>query len=57
MYSGRFLECGSCGEYHRENYHGDCRNDAERFSYDHLIQYFDPEIMEIVDLYEQEMEG
>jgi hypothetical protein len=54
MYSGKFYECGCCGEYHREGYYGDCRNDAERFSYDHLIQYFDPEIMEIIDLEEQD---
>lgn len=24
-------ECGSCGSYHRADYRGDCRNDAERF--------------------------
>lgn len=24
-------ECGCCGQYHRPNYWGDCRNDAERF--------------------------
>ena len=27
----RFAECGSCGAYHRADYWGDCRNDAERF--------------------------
>lgn len=24
-------ECGCCGAYHRKEYSGDCRNDAERF--------------------------
>lgn len=23
--------CGCCGAWHRKNYHGDCRNDDERF--------------------------
>ena len=27
-----FIECGCCGAYHRSDYWGDCRNDAERFS-------------------------
>ena len=26
-----FMECGSCGAYHRADYWGDCRNDEERF--------------------------
>lgn len=25
-------ECGSCGAYHRKDYWGDCRNDAQRFA-------------------------
>jgi len=25
------IECGCCGAYHRVEYRGDCRNDAERF--------------------------
>jgi hypothetical protein len=29
----KYVECGSCGEYHRADYWGDCRNDAERFDY------------------------
>jgi len=29
-------ECGSCGHYHRPEYRGDCRNDAERFTADRL---------------------
>ena len=24
--------CGCCDSYHRLDYHGDCRNDAERFA-------------------------
>lgn len=24
-------ECGCCGGYHRPDFYGDCRNDAERF--------------------------
>ncbi len=24
-------ECGCCGAYHRPEFDGDCRNDAERF--------------------------
>lgn len=25
------VECGCCGCWHRQEYDGDCRNDAERF--------------------------
>lgn len=32
----KYLECGCCGHYHRENYYGDCRNDDERFTLDDL---------------------
>ena len=32
----RYFECGSCGEFHREDYWGDCRNDEERFDIDEL---------------------
>ena len=28
----QIIECGCCGSFHREAYHGDCRNDAERFA-------------------------
>jgi hypothetical protein len=28
----RIVECGCCGSYHRAEYFGDCRNDAERFA-------------------------
>jgi len=26
-----FVECGCCGSYHRTDFHGDCREDSERF--------------------------
>ena len=25
------VECGSCDDYHREDFWGDCRNDSQRF--------------------------
>ena len=27
-----YIECGCCGQYHKIDYFGDCRNDIERFS-------------------------
>ena len=27
----RMVECGCCEHHHREDYMGDCRNDAQRF--------------------------
>jgi len=29
--AGELEECGCCGGYHRPDFHGDCRNDDERF--------------------------
>jgi predicted PP-loop superfamily ATPase len=29
--NGEFVECGCCGNYHRPEFGGDCRNDDERF--------------------------
>ena len=26
-----YVECGCCGEYHRADFGGDCREDSERF--------------------------
>ena len=26
-----FIECGSCGSFHRTDFLGDCREDSERF--------------------------
>lgn len=31
-----YVECGSCGHFHRAEFGGDCRNDAERFTADEL---------------------
>lgn len=28
----KIIECGCCCQYHRTDFHGDCRNDAERFA-------------------------
>lgn len=28
----KIIECGGCSHWHRVDYHGDCRNDAERFA-------------------------
>lgn len=28
----RYVLCGCCEQYHRRDYWGDCRNDAERFN-------------------------
>lgn len=27
-----FVECGCCGAYHRTDFTGDCREDAERYA-------------------------
>lgn len=27
-----FIECGCCGHYHKPDFWGDCRDDANRFS-------------------------
>lgn len=29
--SNVFVECGSCGSYHRIDFEGDCREDSERY--------------------------
>ena len=48
-----YVECGSCGQYHRATYWGDCRNDEERFNLEDI-----PKDALICDLEEQmEMEG
>lgn len=39
----KIIECTVCGEYHRLEYYGDCRNDDERFTYDDLIARFGEE--------------
>lgn len=45
--SNRFVECGCCGAYHRDDFTGDCRENSERF--------LDlPEDAEVVDLEDTE---
>jgi hypothetical protein len=43
-----YIECGCCGQYHRIDYYGDCRNDAERFTFEDI-----PETDNILTLEEQ----
>lgn len=31
MKAEEFVECGCCSAYHKKDYDGDCRNDAERY--------------------------
>jgi hypothetical protein len=31
-----FEECGCCGEYHPSDFHGDCRDDKNRFNYEQI---------------------
>lgn len=31
-----FEECGCCGEYHPSDFHGDCRDDKNRFNYEEI---------------------
>lgn len=26
-----YIECGCCGAFHRTDFHGDCREDSERY--------------------------
>lgn len=30
--TNKFIECGSCGAYHRLDFTGDCREDSERYN-------------------------
>uniref|UniRef100_A0A6M3LEB3 Uncharacterized protein n=1 Tax=viral metagenome TaxID=1070528 RepID=A0A6M3LEB3_9ZZZZ len=46
-----FVECGCCGSYHQIDFHGDCRDDGNRFHFDEL-----PEGADILTL-EEQMEG
>lgn len=44
-----YSECGCCGQFHRSNYWGDCRNDEERFNEEDIpkdatIHFLDPDI-------------
>jgi hypothetical protein len=44
-----YIECGCCGQYHRNDYYGDCRNDTERLNLEDI-----PEYAEIIGLGQQE---
>ena len=33
----KFYECGCCGQYHKQGYEGDCRNDSERYSTEEVV--------------------
>ena len=35
-----FSWCGCCEHYHRESFHGDCRQDDERFTRDEIVEKF-----------------
>ena len=37
-----FVECGSCGAYHKVDFYGDCRDDGERFGPDQLDEQYGP---------------
>jgi len=43
--SEHYVECGSCGQYHREAFAGDCRDDSERFAFHEL-----PSMAQVTDL-------
>jgi hypothetical protein len=45
--SNIFVECGSCGAYHRSDFEGDCREDSERYPEP------PPEAEEIISVEEQ----
>lgn len=32
----QFYECGCCGHYHLSAWHGDCRDDNNRFTYEQM---------------------
>lgn len=33
-----YVECGCCGRYHPQEWYGDCRDDAHRFSLDEILK-------------------
>jgi hypothetical protein len=57
-----FIECGCCGSYHLDTYHGDCRDDYNRFylnDFDAMISYRGARSytdFKIIDL-EEQMKG
>jgi len=47
----QYYFCGCCNSYHRNNFNGDCRNDAERFDSDQLNQLHGSFGWEEVDMF------
>jgi hypothetical protein len=35
----KYIECGCCGCFHREDFGGDCQDDSERWTYQELLEY------------------
>lgn len=50
-----FIECGSCGCYHKPDWYGDCRDDAHRFTFDQIPE--DARVLTIEEQMEDEDEG
>lgn len=48
-----FIECGCCGGYHPENFHGECRDNDNRFAPDKLDEKYGSEVWEEISLDEQ----
>jgi hypothetical protein len=38
-----FYDCGICEHYHPNGFHGDCRDDSNRFTADQLDERYGPE--------------
>jgi len=46
----QFYECGCCGHYHPVNWNGDCRDDANRFTWEDLdLKYGEDQWEEIFE--------
>ena len=45
-----FYECGICGHMHPINWNGDCRDDANRFTYDELDAKYGEDNWQEVDM-------
>ncbi len=48
-----YVECGSCGMYHLEDYYGDCRNNKQRFTFDQVFDEEEKGTAEIITLEDQ----
>lgn len=48
-----FYDCEICGHFHPWDRDGDCRDDANRFSYDQLDAKYGPNNYEIRDMEER----